>query len=58
LAGIEMTLVMTAEPATAQAPSLVRVPDFLTARAIASPTSWASVIFFSITELGGSGSTA
>jgi hypothetical protein len=39
LAGIEMTLVITAEPATAQAPMRVRVPDFLTARAIASPTA-------------------
>ena len=54
---MEMILVMTAEPATAQAANRVRVPDFLTARPMASPTNWGSVIVFSITELGGSGST-
>jgi hypothetical protein len=53
-----MILVITADPATAQAAVLVLVPDLATARRIASPTSSASVIFFSTTELGGSGSTA
>jgi len=35
-----MTLVMTAEPATAQAAARDLVPDFFQARAIASPTYW------------------
>ena len=55
---MEMTLVITADPATAAQANLDREPDRLTARLIASPTASTSEIFFSITEFGGSGSTA
>ncbi len=53
-----ITLVITDEPATATAASRVRVPDFFTARRMLSPTASTSAMFFSTTELGGSGSTA
>jgi len=57
-AGIGITLVITADPATATAACFRRVPDRLTARRMASPTAASSVIAFSTTEFGGSGSTA
>jgi len=58
VAGIVMILVITAEPATATAAFLVRLPERLTARRTASPTASTSVMFFSTTELGGNGSAA
>ena len=57
-AGIGVILVITAEPATAAAAFLARVPERLTARRMASPTASTSTMFFSTTALGGSGSTA
>ena len=56
--GIEITLVITAEPATASAECLFFDWARLTARRMASPTASTSVMFFSTTELGGNGSTA
>ena len=57
-AGIGMSLVITAEPATAAAACLALVPERATARRMASPTASTSTMFFSTTALGGSGSTA
>ena len=56
--GIGITLVITAEPATAAAAYLVLAPERFSARRIASPTASTSTMFFSTTALGGSGSTA
>ena len=58
LACIGITLVITAEPATAAAACLVRAPERASARLMASPTASTSTMFFSTTALGGSGSTA
>ena len=57
-AGIGITLVITAEPATAAQANLVRAPVRASARRMASPTASTSTMFFSTTALGGSGSTA
>ena len=51
-----MTLVIAASPLIAMATSVALAPDRLTARRIASPTALASIIAFSLTELGGVGS--
>ena len=57
-AGMEMTLVITAEPDTATAAFLALVPDFLTARRMHSPTASWSLMVFSTTASTGMGSTA
>ena len=56
--GIGITLVITAEPATAAAANFALLPDRLSARRMASPTASTSTMFFSATAFGGSGSTA
>jgi hypothetical protein len=55
--GIEITLVITADPATATAACFDLVPERLTARRIASPTASTSAMLFSTTEFAGRGST-
>ncbi|MNE55332.1 hypothetical protein D3C80_1501590 [compost metagenome] len=57
-ASISMLLVITADPATATAAVLTPVRALATTRANAWPTPSSSVMFFSTTALGGSGSTA
>ncbi|KAG1318656.1 hypothetical protein G6F63_015120 [Rhizopus arrhizus] len=57
-AGIGITLVITADPATAAAASLALLPERFIARRMASPTASTSTMFFSTTAFGGSGSTA
>ena len=57
-AGMEMILVITAAPDTATAADLEREPDRLMAFLTASPTASTSAMFFSMTALAGSGSTA
>src|SRR3569623_596647 len=57
-AGMEMTLVMTADPATATAAWVRRVPERLTARSMAEPTASTSAMLFSTTACGGNGTTA
>jgi len=56
--GMEMTLVITAEPDTATAAWRARVPLLRTTPRNALPTASTSAIFFSATALEGSGSTA
>lgn len=56
-AGIGITLVITAEPATAAAASLALLPERFIARRMASPTASTSTMFFSTTAFGGRGST-
>jgi hypothetical protein len=58
VSGIEMILVITAEPATATAAFLVRVPALPTARLIAAPTASTSAMLFSSTVFCGKGTTA
>ncbi|KAG0922362.1 hypothetical protein G6F32_014702 [Rhizopus arrhizus] len=53
-AGIGITLVITADPATAAAASLALLPERFIARRMASPTASPSTMFFSTTAFGGS----
>jgi len=46
---MEITLVITAEPATATAACLTRVPERFTAFSMADPTASTSAILFSTT---------
>ena len=58
VAGIEISLVITAEPDTATAARLLRVPALRTTLRTALPTASTSAMFFSTTAVEGKGSTA